>query len=221
MVEIVASGSSGNAIVLNKNILIDCGVSAKKLNCQIKSIRLILLTHAHGDHFKPTTIHKIMRLSPRSRIAFAPHMKPVIESARLPENRVDMLEHGTMYDYGICQVTPFNLPHNIPNAGWKIILPNKKKVFYATDASNLDNVSAKNFDLYLIEANHETDEILERIRKKEEAGQYSYEVSAMKNHLSKEKADRWLMENMGSNSEYIYLHEHHDHHSQNPVIRGR
>lgn len=218
MVDIIASGSSGNAVVVDKKILIDCGVSVRKLKEHIRSIRLILLTHIHGDHFKPTTLQKILQLSPLSRVAYAPHFQPFIETAHIPEKRADKLIPDTMYDYGICRVTPFLIPHNVPNAGWKVILSNGKQIFYATDTSNLSGIKAKNYDLYLIEANHEIDEIKERIQRKEEAGQYSYEVSAMQNHLSKEKADEWLRQNMGTNSEYIYMHKHHDYHRPDTVL---
>ena len=48
--DILATGSSGNAVVINGEILIDCGVPMKKLreSGYIKSLNLVLLTHAHG-----------------------------------------------------------------------------------------------------------------------------------------------------------------------------
>lgn len=37
---------------------------------------------------------------------------------------------------------------------------------------------------------------------------YCYEIDAMLNHLSKEKCDQFLYENMGANSQYVYMHKH-------------
>ena len=41
-------------------------------------------------------------------------------------------------------------------------------------------------------------------------GIYSYEKDVIENHLSKEKCDRFLYENMGENSNYIYMHQHEE-----------
>lgn len=46
--EIIATGSTGNAVVLNKNILIDVGVSFKALKNVYKDLQLVLLTHIHS-----------------------------------------------------------------------------------------------------------------------------------------------------------------------------
>lgn len=47
-IEIVQTGSDGNAVIINDNILIDCGVPFKKLEPYAKQLRLVLLTHVHG-----------------------------------------------------------------------------------------------------------------------------------------------------------------------------
>ena len=52
---IIATGSKGNAVKID-DILIDCGVSFKKLKDVYKHIRLVLLTHEHSDLFRPSTI---------------------------------------------------------------------------------------------------------------------------------------------------------------------
>ncbi|NLK37114.1 MAG: hypothetical protein GX299_03405 [Epulopiscium sp.] len=97
--------------------------------------------------------------------------------------------------------------HNVPNCGYHIWLGNKA-LFYATDTNTLNGVEAKNYDLYMVEANYTDNDILERIKAKESQGVHCYEYDVLKNHLSKEKADNWLYQNMGSNSQYIYMHQH-------------
>ena len=84
-----------------------------------------------------------------------------------------------------------------------------ERLFYATDASTLDGITAKDFDLYMIECNHREDEIQERIAAKEAAGEYSYEVEASRNHLSWEQAMSWLAVN-GPHSAFIPMHQHKD-----------
>lgn len=46
--EIIATGSTGNAVVVDKHILIDVGVPFKTLKNVYKDIKLVLLTHIHS-----------------------------------------------------------------------------------------------------------------------------------------------------------------------------
>ena len=46
--EIIETGSTGNATVVDDKILVDCGVAYSKLKPYIPKLRLVLLTHAHG-----------------------------------------------------------------------------------------------------------------------------------------------------------------------------
>lgn len=92
---------------------------------------------------------------------------------------------------------------------------NAEKAIYMTDTVTLEGISAKNYDLYLVEANYITEELEERIRSKEAAGEYVYEYRVQKVHLSKEKCDEWLLENIGENSEAVYIHQHIEKGEQN------
>ena len=41
-INIIASGSSGNAVVINKEILIDCGVAYKHIKPVAKELKIVL-----------------------------------------------------------------------------------------------------------------------------------------------------------------------------------
>lgn len=77
-----------------------------------------------------------------------------------------------------------------------------------TDTNTVEGISAKNYDLYLVEANYDEEEMQERIKKKQQECQYVYEFRAKDNHLSKQQASEFLLANMGENSEYVFMHEH-------------
>lgn len=47
-IDIRATGSSGNNVVLNGWLMIDCGVNWKVIEPIYKDIKLVLLTHSHG-----------------------------------------------------------------------------------------------------------------------------------------------------------------------------
>ena len=122
-------------------------------------------------------------------------------------HNIDSLEIGRIYSYKTFQISPVQLYHDVYNAGWRVFIDGEKAI-YMTDTVTLEGITAKNYDLYLIEANYITEELEERIRAKEAAGEYVYEYRVQKVHLSKEKADEWLLENIGENSEAVYIHQH-------------
>lgn len=50
--KIISSCSTGNATIIRDIILIDCGVTFKKLEKYYKKFKLVLLTHIHRRPFK-------------------------------------------------------------------------------------------------------------------------------------------------------------------------
>lgn len=58
--------------------------------------------------------------------------------------------------------------------------------------------------------NYTEADIKDRIAEKKINGEYVYEKRVMREHLSKEKADDWLYQNMTAHSEYIYMHCHQE-----------
>ena len=209
--QVIATGSSGNAVVLANGILIDCGVSLVKIKAALqddfRNIKIVLLTHQHTDHFQATTIRNLAAERPTLRFACCHWLvQRLLDCGVLPDN-IDCLTIGKSYDYGAFQVSPIRLYHDVDNCGWRIFL-NGEKAIYMTDTSTLDGISARNYDLYLVEANYTEEEIAQRIREKQQAGFYVYEYRVLQTHLSKEQADKWLLENLGERSEIVYLHRH-------------
>jgi hypothetical protein len=200
----------GNAVVIDGCILIDVGVPFKALRGVYKGLRLVLLTHEHGDHFNPATITRLASERPTLRFG-APHwLVGHLVECGVEKRRIDVFNEGVWLFYGEpFPVTVYMSPtvHNVRNCAWHISIGGKW-VFYATDTNSLDTIAAKGYALYLVEANYGETEIVERIRQKESAGIYCHEWDVLNNHLSREKADNWLYSNMGPTSRYVYLHEH-------------
>lgn len=206
---IISTGSQGNAVILNDSVLIDCGVPYKDLKPYVKGLKLVLLTHVHCDHFKKSTIHRLSSERPSLRFACCEWLFSPLTAAGVPTRNIDVLKPGTMYGYGICNVSPFNLFHNVPNCGYKVHFPSGKAI-YATDTNNLNGVSARHYDLYMIEANYVDEKIKERIDSKKINGEYAYELNVLKNHLSKAKCDNFIYKNIGAGGQYVYMHQHRE-----------
>lgn len=207
--EIIASGSKGNAVVINNNILIDCGVSFKALQGVYKHLSLILLTHSHSDHLNKKTLARLAGERPLLRFGCGAWLTPILSECGIKPENIDVYGIGELYSYGEFKVSPVKLYHNVPNYGYRIF-SNGEKAFYATDTGHLEGIEAKNYDLYLIEANYEDEELQKRIDEKAKNNIFAYETAVPDRHLSKAQADEFLLCNMGDKSNYVYLHEHTD-----------
>lgn len=218
---IIATGSSGNAVLINDNILVDIGVPFSKLAPHAGKIKLVLLTHAHGDHFKPSTVRKLHQLHPAIRFGCCEWMVGPLLEAGVRVNAIDVFLPGYCHGYVLdkfagvdgapeeASIQAIETPHNVRNCCYLIEFPKARETaFYATDTSSLAAVEAKNYTIYFVEANHRRAEIEARIAAKQAAGEFAYELEAMRNHLSEEQAMDWLAANMGPNSRYCLLHQH-------------
>ena len=209
---VIATGSNGNAVVINDCIMIDCGVPLKALQEVKKQLKLVLLTHVHSDHFNPSTVRALHRERPALRWGCCEWMVGPLLEAGVDKRVIDVMQFDdTMCYWRLCAVQPVQLVHDVPNSGWRIRLFYGKCdewLFYATDTGTLDGIEAKDYDYYLIEANHKRDELEARAKDKLARGEFCYEVRAAANHLSEEQALEWLYEQMGPNSKYMFLHQH-------------
>ena len=205
--KIISSCSTGNATIIKDIVLVDCGVTFKRLEKYYKNLKLVLLTHIHSDHFKKETIKRLAKERPALRFACCEWLLKPLLGCGVSRKNIDILEIGTRYDYKLFKVVPIKLYHDVPQCGYRVLFDDYK-VIYMTDTNTVEGISAKNYDLYLVEANYDEDEMQERINKKQQECQYVYEFRAKDNHLSKQQASEFLLENMGENSEYVFMHEH-------------
>ena len=218
---IISTGSTGNAVVINDAILIDCGVPYKRLEPVVKGLKLILLTHVHSDHFRPKTAAALHRDRPSLRFGCCEWMVNPLLDAGVDKRVIDVMRpdvpgetsHALIYR-GLAVIRPEPLVHNVPNCGWHIHC-GTESLFYATDTGTMDGIEAKGYDLYMIEANHTRAELEARRDAKIAAGEFSYEVEAARNHLSREQAEDFLYRQMGPNSKYVFLHQHIDRSGRN------
>lgn len=207
------TGSDGNAVVINGEILIDIGVPYKTLeeSGYIPKLKLVLLTHQHGDHFNPRTAGRLHDARPALRWGMCEWMVRPTYDAGVSKRVIDVMSTDTYsWNYlgtDIQSVAPITLVHDVPNCGWLLHVAGHK-IFYATDTGTLDHVNVGPCDYFLLEANHSKADIESRIKDKLERGEFAYEFRAARNHLSQEQALDWLARNMGPQSKVLWLHQH-------------
>ena len=80
--EVLSTGSKGNAVIVGKAVLIDCGVPYRIIEPHIRELKLVLLTHVHSDHFSPSTLRRMAAERPLLRFGACSWMiKPMVDDA--------------------------------------------------------------------------------------------------------------------------------------------
>ncbi len=220
--EIIGSSSKGNCIVVEDVLMLDCGVRYYKIKKYLPKVKLIFISHDHLDHLLPTTIKKIAYNYPT--IKFLTGSEEVVKKLVdcninvkniyvLPSKRDYSYfdSYNTKwYDLGLLKVQLQGLYHDTQNYALKWEL-NGKKGIYIIDTARVDHIKAKNYDLYLIESNYNEELLNQHIQECIDNGDnenklyYLHRVPRV--HLSDTQCNDFLIENMGSNSEYIKLHQ--------------
>lgn len=206
--KIIGSSSKGNAIVVENVLLLDCGLSYAKIKSYLKDIKLIFISHCHQDHLNKTTIKHIAFNYPT--IKFITGSRVVVErllECRVITKNIYFLEKSyRTYDMGMLGVMIEPLVHDTPNYALHFYI-NKKSGLYIVDTASVDHIQAKNYDLYLIENNYQEDLLKEHIDNCEDENMLCYLNRVPLTHLSSEQANSFLIENMGKNSVYEYIHK--------------
>ena len=208
---IIGSSSKGNCIIVEDVLMLDCGVTYSKIKPYLNKVKLIFISHVHQDHLLPNTIKKIAYNYPTIKfIAGSEDVVKKLAECNISKKNIYVLKNGIKYDLGLVKVRLIDLFHDVENYGlkWEI---NSKKGIYATDTSKIDHIVAQDYDLYLIESNYNEELLNQHIQECIDNGDnenklyYLNRVSRV--HLSDTQCNDFLIENMGSNSEYIKLHQ--------------
>lgn len=202
---VLKTGSEGNAILLENGILLDAGVPFKLIEPYLYKIKAIFYSHAHGDHFCPSTARRIHELRPTIRFFGGDFLKDKLLGVGINKNNIDVIQPNKIYDYKYFKVSPFILFHDCKNFGLRIFHKGEK-ILYATDTKEISHITAKNYSLYLLEGNYYEEKIEENIKNAKDSWEIYYCQRAQQTHLSIEKASKFLMENMGESSEYRLIH---------------
>ena len=209
--EIIGSSSKGNCIIVEDVLMLDCGVTYSKIKTYLNKVKLIFISHIHQDHLLPSTIKKIAYNYPTIKFLTGSEevVKKLVECSVNKKN-IFILKEYKWYDLGMLNVMLEPLIHDTSNYALKWQMNNKKGI-YIIDTANVDDIDAECYDLYLIESNYNEELLNQHIQECIDNGDnenklyYLHRVPRV--HLSDTQCNDFLIENMGSNSEYIKLHQ--------------
>ena len=161
------SGSTGNSLYLesdNSKILVDAGVSAKKivsaltsLDVDIEDIDAILVTHEHSDHIK-----SLGTISNKFNIPVYANMK-TWDAMSEQRNKISSenqfhFNNGESFEINDLKIYPFDIPHDAANPCGFNIWGNNSKLSIATDLGHMNNKILTNLEgssFIMLEANYD------------------------------------------------------------------
>ena len=161
------SGSSGNSLFVeskNTKILVDAGVSSKKIEQALNDINInpadldgILITHEHSDHVQGLgTFSKKFDLPVfvnQETLDAMPKQKDKIDDKNIKKFKVN--EH---FSIGDLDIKPFSIPHDAANPCGFNIMYNNQKISIATDIGHMTNDILKNLEeslFVMLESNYD------------------------------------------------------------------
>ena len=161
------SGSSGNSLFIqteNTKLLIDSGVSSKKienalssLNVDPNSIDAILVTHEHSDH-----VQGLGTFSKKFDIPIYANQETIDKMpnqiSKIADKNIKKFKIKDKFFIGDLEINPFSIPHDAANPCGFNIYKDTKKISIATDIGHMTNSileQLEDSEFILIEANYD------------------------------------------------------------------
>ncbi len=208
----LASGSSGNlAIVRSRRatLLMDLGIPTKKLLLQRLGeagivpggVTAALVSHEHSDHvnwfgLQWCVAHRVPILGNRYALRFASSLYRAKSGHDVPDGLLQEVRAGSSYLVEDVEVTPFDVPHDVPTFGYVLRSGRgglRRKVVVATDLGCARPELLPWFtdaDAVILEANYD----VEMLRRSPRHPLDKARVASDHGHLSNVQSGRFLKE---------------------------
>ena len=211
----IASGSSGNCTYIgsdNTHILIDAGVSKKRIEEGLKSLDLtlsdisaIFVTHEHTDHI--AALHTILKKFDIPIYATGGTIQGIKASdkkAEMVNSRFVQVMADKEVLVGDMKINPMTISHDANEPCGYTVFVGDKKIGVATDLGCYDDYTVNRLsdcDALLLEANHDIRML--------QTGPYPYVLKARilgdKGHLCNEKSGELLSKLVNNKLQGVFL----------------
>lgn len=213
----LSSSSKGNAVFVGTssvNILIDAGISCKRLETSLLSRKVapseiagIFITHEHIDHIKGAALFS--RKYGTKIYATKPTIEKIQNTAKkeselLPLDKVVYIEPNKKIVIRDLQLYTFPIPHDAEQPIGYTMFDGKSKISITTDLGYVPDKFCqimKNSDIVLLESNHDIQMLKDGTYpfalKKRVLGKYG--------HLSNNAAGEFLSSIVSPKLKYVFL----------------
>ena len=197
--EIIASGSDGNCVILDDNIMIDCGIKAKDFaKVDISKIKYVFITHSHSDHIKKSNIKKLLsRTIYVNKDTFDKYSDILCLG-----KKVVILDVNEVYKIGRFNMIPFEVYHDVQCHGFFFFFQ-EISILYSTDLAFSKDLPNLTYDYIFLEANYDVYKII----KASENKKYKNRVKANFRHLSKQDSLKYVACHLKKDGKYEPLHK--------------
>ena len=161
------SGSSGNSLFVesqNTKILVDAGVSCKKIEKALEDINVdpstldgILITHEHSDH-----VQGLGTLSKKFDLPVFVNQETLdampTQKDKISDKNIKTFKVTEKFEIGDLTINPFSIPHDAANPCGFNIYKDDKKISIATDIGHMTNSILKELEeslFIMLEANYD------------------------------------------------------------------
>ncbi|WP_027430707.1 MBL fold metallo-hydrolase [Lachnospira multipara] len=210
----IASGSSGNCVYVgsdNTHILIDAGVSRKKIeeglnkiDLSVKDLSAIFVTHEHSDHIKGIGV--ISRKEAIPIYATQGTIDGILEAGLgdMPEGILNRIGVDIPFYLNDLVIRPFAISHDANEPCAYSITNANKKVAVCTDLGCYDDYTVENLkesNILYVEANHDINLL--------QVGSYPYylkqRILGNKGHLCNESSGQLISKVLHPNLKKVIL----------------
>ena len=161
------SGSSGNSLFIetqNTKLLVDAGVSSKKIETALNDINVdpntldgILVTHEHTDH-----VQGLGTLSKKFDLPVFVNQETLDampkQRDKIADKNIKTFKVTDKFEIGDLEIKPFSIPHDAANPCGFNIWKDNKKISIATDIGHMTNPILKNLEeslFIMLESNYD------------------------------------------------------------------
>lgn len=217
-VKILGTGSTGNAVLIDDCIMIDCGLGVRKLMPHLTNVRHLFITHRHSDHLNISVLKNIAKKISPSIIRHGLHVNSdcydlikskakeiadLIETDRLTHSSKLNLEiRGVSYE-----IETYPLWHDVENQGF-VIRKGDKSLIHATDTSTMRDAPKGQYDMILVEGNYDESKLIEYLNSDDR--ETRYRAARNLRHLSIQAHENFVKSHSHQNTISIMLHESYD-----------
>lgn len=169
-VQILATGSSGNCVLIDDKILIDAGITTKAFNAygiNPETLSGFIITHKHTDHMKFPLVRALLKAGVKAWLPSAA-IAALIEEGRieveplLASRQIIPINPNTSYQMGDIHITAYpQKHHDIVNYAF-VLEKENDRLLYCTDLDTVEPTDVGvgllhlgQFDTILLEGNYD------------------------------------------------------------------